>query len=176
MHHETQTDSDRLAGPGPAPSATDWRPCPGRLRGDDAAEKGGVDIGISPAATDRRRALLVESIKKAVSGFYMFAEAERIFPPFPAQFVFEDRSLRVRFPRLIAVGFFESGDQFCGLLALIAGSLGLESCSRPADMKQLLMAAVDGRELDPAGNPLPRLGLRVVSANMAELSFESEEL
>jgi len=128
------------------------------------------------AAPEADASRLVRSIKASISAFYRFAETDCAFPPFPAQFVFEPGRLRVRFPSLVAVGLLERGDDFCGLLATIAGMLGVEARSHNAGMKELLVLAVDGRESDPAGSPLPRVGLRIVSANMAELSFESEAL
>ncbi len=136
----------------------------------------GVGPGLGESATDRGASRLVRSIKAAVSAFYRFAETDRAFPPFPAQFVFEPGRLRVRFPSLVTAGLLERSDDFCGLLATIAGMLGVAARSDNAGMKDLLVLAVDGRDFNPSGSPLPRVSLRIVSAAMAELCFESAEL
>jgi len=162
-----------VAAPAPAPVADDWGRPTASLR---AAGGGDGGSGIGESTTDRDASRLVRSIKAAVSAFYRFAETDRAFPPFPAQFVIEPGRLRVRFPSLVAVGLLERGDDFCGLLATVAGMLGVAARSQNAGMKELLVLAADGRDFNPSGSPRPRVGLRIVSAAMAELCFESDEL
>jgi hypothetical protein len=148
----------------------------GQLRASPGVERERTDPGNSQVAGHPPGSSLIPSIKQSISDFYAFAETDRAFPSFPAHFVFEPRRLRVRFPSLVAAGYLEKGEDFCVLLANIAGLLGMNFYSRSQAMQELLVLAAHEKELNSAGSPLPRLGLRAAGPNMAELSFESEEL
>ncbi len=165
-----------FATPVPASIVADRMTYSGQLRASHGVEWERPNPGNSPAAVHPPASSLIPSIKQSISDFYAFAETDRAFPSFPAHFVFEPRRLRVRFPSLVAAGYLEKGEDFCVLLANIAGLLGMNFYSRSQAMQELLVLATHEKELSPAGSPLPRLGLRAAGPNMAELSFESEEL
>jgi hypothetical protein len=167
-----QEESAQLAAPVVADGVTHFA----HLRSARDPERGGPGPNAGPIAVEPGRSALIPGIKRSISDFYEFAKEDRAFPPFPAHFAFEERRLRVRFPSLVGAGFLEKADQFCSLLATIAGLLGVSSHGRPDEMKELLMMAVGEKELIPTESPLPRLGLRIVGANMAEIWFESEKL
>jgi len=171
-----QAESAELAAPAPPSVVAEGISYLAHLRTMRGLERGGEGIASSHGAAKPGPASLAPCIKRAISDFYTFGEADTAFPPFPVHFTFEERRLSVRFPNLVGIGLLAGGDQFCGLLATIAGLLRVNSYGRSGAMRELLLLAAEGKELSTAGTPFPRLELRIVGANMAEIWFESEEL